>query len=97
KAICRVMPMKTSRQSTDFLWLENNQVMPINTARPNRPKATRAKPSIQFTFGMCLATAQVMAAGAVAATVGLSIAGHDPVAALAFGDLQPAVGATEQV
>jgi|GEM_PF-5636755 len=45
KAICRLMPVATSFQSTAFLLLENSQVMPISTARPNRPKPILPKPS----------------------------------------------------
>ncbi|MNM26592.1 hypothetical protein D3C81_370570 [compost metagenome] len=45
KAICRVMPVATSFQSTARLLLENSQVMPISTAKPNRPKPILPKPS----------------------------------------------------
>ncbi|MCY1248276.1 hypothetical protein D9M72_616900 [compost metagenome] len=45
KAICRVIPVITSRQSTERLLFENSQAMPISTANPNRPKPILPKPS----------------------------------------------------
>ncbi|MNV34211.1 hypothetical protein D3C71_1256210 [compost metagenome] len=45
KAICSVIPVATSFQSTAFLLFENSQVMPKSTARPKRPKPILPKPS----------------------------------------------------
>ena len=48
KAICRPTPVATSFQSTRRLLFEDSHAMPISTARPNRPKATRVMASTQF-------------------------------------------------
>src|SRR5690606_7335413 len=103
--ICRTMPVSTSRQSTAFLWLENNQAMPTSTARPNRPKATRDRPSIHFPCGHCRArprsVGQAGRGGQQSAGSGTSlwrsaVACDHPVAPLALGHLQAAVGAAQQ-
>jgi hypothetical protein len=46
KATCRVTPIPTSFQSTRQRLLENSQVIPMSTARPNTPKAIRVNTSI---------------------------------------------------
>ncbi len=43
--ICRARPVATSFQSIARRLLENSQVMPMSTARPNRPKPILPKPS----------------------------------------------------
>ena len=62
KAICSVTPVTTSFQSTDFLLLENDHAMPISITRPNRPKATRAIASTQFSPAPCTGCIAVRAA-----------------------------------
>src|SRR5690606_10733404 len=98
-AICRVTPVPTSFQSTLPLLLENSQVIPMSTARPNRPKPIRVKTSIVNLFpweAAGPAATEQRSAGPEAGQPDSGVPGHDPVAAGGLGAPHPAVRAAEQ-